>query len=170
MAWTDTEDFKVGQLVTHVANAQKGSLRSLKDNLNFLHGKNMASYFHDGTGADWTTTSESLVAIDATKFQVTITSTGGPIMTWFQGAVRRNSGSAFYAFFTIARIGDAFDLYEPTHPMWANRWKPVTLQKPYYNLPAGSHTFVVQWQISGGTVAVALDSESKPFFLAVEGI
>jgi hypothetical protein len=171
MAWTDTQDFKVGQLVTHVAAAEKGSLESLRQNLDFLHKRsNAVKYVHDGTGADWTTTSTEMIDIDATKFYLTIVSTGGPILTWFQGSNRRSGGSAYYTYFTIARVGDLFDNAEPNYPLWANRWKPIALWKPYWNLEAGSHTFTVRWQISGGTLGTALKADACPAFYVIEGM
>ena len=171
MAWTDTEEYKVGQLITHVAAAEKGSLESLRANLNFLHERsNMQQYQHPGTGSDLTTTSTRLVDIDSTNFKLTIASTGGPILTWFQGAVRRSTGSEFYMYFTIIREGDPIDNAEPNYPMFANRWKNIALIKPYWNLPAGNHTFIVQWQIINGAVAAELKADAKPFFAVVESI
>lgn len=170
MSWIDQEDYRVGQLITHVAAEPIASLEVLRGNLDFLHTKNMASYLHDGTGSDWTTTSTVLTDLDATKFKLTLTSTGGPIMTWFQGAVRRASGSAYYMFFTIVREGDPIDAIEPNYPMYGNNWKNISLLRPYWNLPAGDHVFTVRWQISGGTVAASLKADAKPFFVVIEGI
>lgn len=168
MSYLELDDFKVGQLVTHTAGAQ-GSIEQLRQNMYVLHDRNLVQYRHDGTGGNWQTTSTSLVKIDATKFQLTITTNGGPIMTWFQGSVRRASGSVYNAFYTIMREGDPVDNSEPNFPLWANTWKPLALFKPYYLLPAGTYTFAVYWQIVNGSAAVDLQAASKPQFHVWEG-
>lgn len=168
VSYSALDEVKVGQMANHSA-ATPGSIEQLRQNIQVLHDRNIEQYFHDGTGSDWSTTSTQLVAVDAAKFQLTITSNGGPIMTWFHGSTRRASGSAFYVFFTILRIGDPVDAYEPNFPQWANRWKPISVWKPYPFLPAGDHTFSVYWMISGGTVAAELQAASKPTFTVWEG-
>lgn len=166
--YADLPDVKVGQLANHNA-ATAGSVEQLRQNVQVLHDRNIEQYVHDGTGSDWTTTSEQLVAVDATKFQLTITTNGGPVMTWFQGSTRRATGVAHYVFFTVLRIGDPVDAYEPNFPQWATTWKPVAVWKPYPFLPAGTHVFSVYWMISGGTVAAGLQAASKPSFQVWEG-
>lgn len=168
MSWHDIADYKVGQLIKHNASVV-GSLEDLRQDIDFLHTQNLVQYQDTGAGADWTSTSTKLIPIDAAKFQVTITTTGGPVNTWFQGSVRRSTGAAFYGFFTIMREGDPVDNSEPNVPIWANRWKPLTIQKPYPFLPAGTHVFTVYWQISGGSVALELKANAKPFLAVWEG-
>jgi len=168
VSYSSLDDMKVGQLVNHNAGAA-GSIEQLRQNVEVLHDRNIEQYFHDGTGSDWTTTSTQLVAIDAGAFQLTITTNGGPVMTWFHGSTRRAAGSAFYVFFTILRVGDPVDAYEPNHPQWGKWWKPISVWKPYPFLPAGTHTFSVYWMISGGTVAAELRASSKPCFTVWEG-
>jgi len=168
VSYSSLDDFKVGQIVNHEAG-EPGSLEQLRQNIYVLHDRNIEQYFHDGMGADWTTTSSQLVKIDSGAFELTITTNGGPVMTWFQGSTRRATGSAHYIFFTIMREGDPVDAYEPNFPQWATTWKPISVWKPYWNLPAGEHTFSVYWMISGGTVAAALEAASKPCFTVWEG-
>ncbi len=166
--YSSLDDMKVGQLVNHNAGAA-GSIEQLRQNVYVLHDRNIGQYFHDGTGSDWTTTSAQLTKIDAGAFQLTVTSNGGPIMTWFHGSTRRATGSAHYVFMTIMREGDPVDAYEPNFPQWATTWKPISCWKPYWNLPAGEHTFAVYWMISGGSVAAELQAASKPCFTVWEG-
>lgn len=162
------DDFKVGQMANHTAGAA-GSIEQLRQNMYVLHARNIEQYQHDGTGSDWTTTSTSLVAVDAGAFELTITTNGGPVMTWFHGSTRRATGTAHYVYFTIMREGDPVDAYEPNFPQWATTWKPISVWKPYPLLPAGTHTFTVYWQISGGSVAADLQAASKPSFQVWEG-
>lgn len=166
--YAELSNFKVGQMANHTAGAA-GSIEQLRQNMYVLHDRNIEQYMHDGTGSNWSTTSTSLVEVDTGAFQLTITTNGGPVMTWFHGSVRRATGSAQYVFFTIMREGDPVDAYEPNFPQWATTWKPISCKKPYWNLPAGTHTFTVYWMISGGTVAAELQAASKPSFQVWEG-
>lgn len=168
VSYVSLDDFKVGQMANHEAGAA-GSIEQLRQNVEVLHSRNLEQYIHDGTGSDWTTTSTQLVKVDAGAFELTITTNGGPVMTWFQGSTRRATGSAFYVFFTIMREGDPVDAYEPNFPQWANLWKPIDCWKPYPFLEAGTHTFSVYWMISGGSVQAELQAASKPQFHVWEG-
>ncbi len=172
MSWTDTQDFKVGRLVTHIAAAQRDSLQSLKANIDFLHTKNMVSYLHDGTGSDWSTNSAVLIKIDDTKFQLTLTTTGGPVMAWFRGNVDRSTAvSTGYMIFTIVREGDPVDNSEPNYPFWAKRWHDFSIWKPFPFLPAGTYTFAVYWAlVSGAANLLRLKATAKPMFAVIEGM
>lgn len=168
VSYYELPDFKVGQMANHEAGAA-GSIEQLRQNVEVLHARNIEQYVHDGTGSDWTTTSQQLVKIDAAAFQLTITTNGGPVMTWFHGSTRRNGGSAYYTYFTIMREGDPVDAYEPNFPIWAFLWKPISVWKPYPMLPAGTHTFAVYWMISGAGNNAALQAASMPHFEVWEG-
>lgn len=168
VSYYELPDFKVGQMANHEAG-EAGSMEQLRQNVQVLHDRNIEQYFHDGTGSNWNTTSAQLVKIDATKFQLTITTNGGPVMTWFHGSVRRATGSAQYIYLTIMREGDPVDAYEPNFPQWATTWKPISCKKPYPFLPAGEHTFAVYWMISGGSVQADLQAGTKPHFTVWEG-
>lgn len=169
MPWVDLLRPRVGDMAKHDATAlRQFDLNDFKNNITHLRDVNKASYFHDGTGADWTTTSVPLVAIDATKFQVSLTTKGGPILVIFHGSFRRPTDN--YMFFTILRQGDPVDTSEPNWPMYAATWKPLTFIKPFLDLPAGTYTFTAMWQISGGTVAQELSALTKPFMIAMESL
>lgn len=170
MSYTELEDYKVGDLIVHNAGVQK-SIEALRQNVNVVHDRNIQQYFHDGTGSDWTTTVlyPSLVKVDATKFQLTITTHGGPVMAWFHGSVRRATGTAFNIWMNIIRDNDPVDNTEPAFPIWANTWKPMSLWKPFPSLVPGTYTFAVYWQIQGGSVQASLQAASKPHFTVWEG-
>lgn len=164
MTWTDIDIYSVPQLI------DKTALDTLKANLLYLHQPNQASYAHPGTGSDYTVTGSLGVDLDATNFALTITTTGGLVMTCFHGSLK--APAAQVVRMSIIRdelVGQAgrnlfydFDVDVAQAISTPRGW-----MKPFVGLPAGSHTFRVIWGVSGagtGTLEVAY----PPFFAAWE--
>jgi hypothetical protein len=164
MVWyPDLPNFRAGKMV----DAEQ--LNQLQSNLKFMHDLNYEGYFHDGSAVTWTTTNTVLTAVGS-EWVIDITTTGGPVLAWFQGTVQRANASEGYFYMTINRQGDPLDPLQPNWPFWAVGWKPVSLMKPYHNLPAGEHRFRLYWMVVSGTQLVQLRSQPKPFFVVMEGV
>lgn len=163
MAWTDIDQYKATQLVA------KADLDTLKDNIEYLHAPNAASYQHPGTGSDYTVSGQLGVDIDSTNFKLTITSYGGLILTgiygvWTAGVSSNTLRVNIIRDELIAQQGRNvfydFDQEIAGTVAIAKGWI-----KPFLGLPAGSHTFRVVWGCPAtGTLTVAF----KPYFWVVE--
>jgi len=167
VAWADIDLYAVNYLMTAAA------MNALADDLTYLHAPNFAVYHHPGTGGVYTLAAGNYGQdVDATNFNLTITTTGGPVMTLFSG-MGLTSDATTSARFTIVHL-------DPISYMGRNEFNvfdaeiesatavPVCILKPFDNLPAGSHTFRLTWGV-GGTGSGTLNVVEKPFLAAWEG-
>lgn len=158
MAWTDIERPDATQLI------DAAYLNAFKDNINYLHRPNFATYHHPGTGSNYTVTGSLGVDVDSTNFKLSITTTGGLVKACFYGQVQSSASTnsvrlAIIRDESVSYIGrNLFNDYdvevdsddaEGTHRGWI---------KYFPNLPAGLHTFTLVWGINPagtGTIHVA---------------
>lgn len=161
MAWIDIEQESVDVNVLMTAAA----MNILKDDINYLHAPNAASYYHPGTGGNYTVTGQLGVDVDSTNFSLTITTSGGPVLACFYGNVASGDSSTscrlnIVHLDTVSYIGrNLFSNFAAEITSAASNGMPVGFYVPFFDLPAGSHTFRLVWGVSGGgtgTLYVAL--------------
>lgn len=165
MAWTNIDRYRVGQPIA--AN----DLNTLRDNITHLRGANLVGYFHDGSGSDWTLgVLDTWTKVDASKFELTITTHGGPVTVIFSGSMRRLTNGVIH--YGIKMENDWIDPIPREQPVFATAWRPVTMIKPYPYLAAGTYTFSLYWLITSGSAANAatLEAATKPFMVVMESM
>jgi hypothetical protein len=152
MAFTAPSTFTAGQLIT--ANDLNTQLR---DNLIALKDPNSASYILNES-SDYATTSNAFVNVDATagKLSLSITlAVQADVFIFFTGSVE--SSAAARANFDIAmdgtRIGGDDGLLI-VGMNTINLSMPVSLTFLKTAVPAGSHTFNLQWKTNTGTLTM----------------
>lgn len=169
MAWNDIdlEDVDVNVLGT------SSLMNSLSDNLTYLHAPNAASYYHPGTGGNYTVSGSLGVDVDGTNFSLTITTYGGPVLAGFYGNIGTSATTTslrmnIIQVDTISHIGrNLFSNYATEVSSTTTTGEPRGFMVPFFDLPAGSHTFKLVWGVSGagtGTLYVAL----RPTFWVTE--
>lgn len=125
-------------------------------------------------GADYTTTSTSMVDVDATNLALAITTTGGDVEVGFPGAVSNSTNGAAVSFdlwVDGALLAGNNGIIGCTVPA-ANRIVPMhfTVTIP---LAAGAHTINLRWRVGSGTGklyagAAFFNGDFHPKFYAVE--
>ena len=112
--------------------------------------------------ADYTTTSNSFVDVDATDLALAITTKGGDVLVHFHGTVsNNNTGSAGALFLDIdvdgARVGGDDGIIKVRVDN-SNQEMPVSFSRLITGLAAASHTFKLQWKVmeSGGTTTATM--------------
>jgi len=129
----------------------------LSDNTQYLYDEvtySPAEYTYTrGSGTDYTTTSTSLVDIDATNLSTTLTTDGGDILVVFTGHASRPGGTPIQGVFAIVYDGtvrNAVTQYIDTGS------SNVSFSYVFNGVSAGSHTFKMQWrlQASGATLTL----------------
>lgn len=152
MAWTNVDKPAVPQLV----NA--AYMNALKDNINYLHLPNFATYHHPGTGANYTNTGTLGEDVDATNFNLSITTYGGLIAACFYGQLQVSAGTVRVGIVkldTVSYIGrNMFFSYDAESDQTVTPGDNVGFIKFFRNVPAGTHTFRLVWGISGGTATL----------------
>lgn len=148
MTWSDLVKPTVHQL------GDAAYLNALKDDINYLHLPNFATYHHPGTGPNYTVTGSLGQDVDSTNFSLSITSHGGLIKACFYGQIlsSANTNSVRMAIIRddpVSHVGrNLFNDYDietdtasagGTHRGWI---------KYFPNLPAGIHTFKLVWGIN----------------------
>lgn len=166
MPWADIDEYDVKQLMTAAAMA------SLKDDINYLLTPNAATYHHPGTGANYTTTGLG-EDLDATNFNLSITTYGGLVV------------SAFYGQFLSSGVGQSVRAavvhVDPISYLGRNLFWDYAVETTSINtngesrgwfqffpgLPAGTHQFKVVWGVGGGGTGTLLVGW-RPRFSVVE--
>lgn len=149
MAWTAPRTWVAGELVTAtLLNVH------LRDNLDALKAPPTLTY-EINNPSNYTTTSATFTDVDATNLALAITTTGGDVLCVFQGSLA-HSTSTDSVRFDIAvdgtRKGSTNGLIT-LRPANAGTTFAVQFIVVYLveGLSAGSHTFKLQWQTTGGT-------------------
>lgn len=161
MAWTDIDitEYDPNTLMT------AAGMNTLKDNLNYLHAPNAASYYHPGTGGNYTVTGQLGVDVDGTNFNLAITTSGGPVLACFYGNIGTSDTSTSLRMNivhvdNVSYIGrNLFNNFTAEITDTNVNGAPHGFIVPFFDLPAGSHSFKLVWGTSGagtGTLYVAL--------------
>lgn len=141
MAWTDPKTWTAAVLSSSDLNTH------LRDNLNAL--KEPPTDDHTVNEAtDYSTTSTSFTNVDGTDLSLTITTTGGDVLVHFHGVMANASGGILLDF-TVDGVRHSTDdgiLRHGTNVACA-----TTFTRLVTGLSAGSHTFVLQYKVTGGT-------------------
>lgn len=142
--WNTGDPLTAADLNTHV-----------RDNLEYLKDKPSAAYRADES-SDYSTTSTSFVNVDAAKFALAITTKGEDVLIGFLGSLVQSSASnAMYLDIQVdsTRLGldDGLLVLYPNSTAVRQSAGFVYLLR---GLAAGTHTFRLQWKVSGGTATL----------------
>lgn len=155
---------------------------NLARNIDFLFSGNTVHYEHPGSSpTSWTTNSTpNFVLVDAV-FQLDITTYGLPVMVGFTGNFKRATDGNMSLDIRHQYMISGNPVPDPNDPDDVNTaglaplvcpsWTPLSILKPYIQLPAGTHRFGLFWRINGGSTAnvVTLDGVTKPQMWVYEG-
>lgn len=166
MAWTDIEKPKAGDLIS-VANY----MGALKGNIEYLKQRNMSSYHHPGTGADYTVSGSLGVDIDGTNFNLSLTTYGGLVCACFFGQ---------FAVSTLDSIRVNIVITDDVSYKGRNLYSSYSAEictvdsanrgwiQFFPGLPAGTYNFKVVWGLSSAVHTGYLYVANKPFFAVWE--
>jgi hypothetical protein len=145
MAWTSPHTWSVSELVTSTKLNEQ-----LRDNMLALKDP-PTSLYNVNEGADYTTTSDTFVDVDATDLSLTIVTGGGDVLVWFYGTVRNaNGGGGVGLNFSVDGTDFAADdglLVTASSSTLAENVAFIVLVQ---GLSAGSHTFNLRYRRNGG--------------------
>lgn len=148
-SWVSPRTWTAGELITAtIMNAH------LRDQLTAL--KNRAYGVCDiDEASNYTTTSTSFTDVDATNLSITVVTGGGVMEVIFDGVVD-NSGAS-YNYMNVDIDGSpmvANDGINATQEGAAGERQIFSFNRRVIGLSAGSHTFKLQWKVSGGTATL----------------
>jgi len=150
MAFTDP--------VTYSANARLTGAQmnaALRDNMLALKFPPTAAYITAGRASDYSTTSTSFTAVDATNMALSITTTGngsggnGDVMICLCGTVYSSSSIRIY--FQILEDGVALNADDGLLVSEGSGVRPVSFMFLRANATAAAHTYTLNWRVSSGT-------------------
>lgn len=98
------------------------------------------------------TTSTEFVDVDADKFALTLTTSGGDVLVGFTGtAQNRNRAGSIYFNLSVDNVDYVADdgITRETAPT-GDRHGPMSFVILVRGLSAGSHTFKLRWKVSSG--------------------
>ncbi|MEO1643547.1 MAG: hypothetical protein AAFR67_00055 [Chloroflexota bacterium] len=139
MAWTQPKTWSNEPLVASDLNTH------LRDNMEALKEPPSANYELDET-SDYTTTSTTFVDVDSTNLSLTLDTNGGDVMVHFHATV----GMSSYVLFDVLVDGVRTGGDDGIVAQGAND-TTITFTRLITGLPAGSHTFTLQWKVHTGT-------------------
>lgn len=153
MAWNELANPRVPDLTDATFMA------SLKGNIEYLHTPNYAAYNHPGTGGNYTVTGELGQDVDATNFNLSLTTTGtgGLVAAVFQGQFKVTAGALranIVRVDTVSQPGrNLFNSFHTEISATDANGVGVGWIQYFDGLPAGTHSFKLVWGISpsGGT-------------------
>lgn len=164
MAWVGTKTVVAGDpLLIEDHNTY------VNTNLLYLLSPNRI-YVKNTSATDFTTTSSTYVAVDAT-LSASLTTYGGHIKI----------GATFNCDTTAGTITFAFDVDGTQHLQWNPNTNPIIGSPDYRGrnlmelflpssvIAAGAHTIALKWKVSGGGTATIYNDALNTFFWAVEG-
>src|SRR5260221_5905875 len=166
MPWTTPPTFTPGQVVTAT------DLNSyLRDNPSYLLGR-PNSAIRRNNGSDYTTSPSSFVDIDGTNLAITFVLSGTAVLITFAGALR-TAAARQQADFDVTVDGVRYGLGNngliSINIPNASVDNLVSFAVLVSGLAAGTHTFKLQWKVSGSTLTLrATSSQNEPTFCAVE--
>lgn len=151
--WTAMDNLATGDLVT------EADMDAIRGNIEYLLDPNADAILYNNT-ADYTTTSATMVDVDATNLSITITTNGGPVLVTFSGAAQHNLARS--TGFDVAVDGTAQGAtftyginMVTTNANTLNLYMPVSFAILITGLSAASHTFKLQWNTGGATAKLA---------------
>jgi hypothetical protein len=159
MPWHTPITWQVDQLVTEThLNAQ------IRDNMDYLKERvdspASAQYTANET-SDYSTSSTTFVDVDATNLAFTLTTKGNAVMLGFYGTVNTATASDIYIYFDVLvdgvrRAGDdgMVLVARKGGSGFALGTDSVAFVHLIPSLSAGSHTFKLQWKVSGGSATL----------------
>ncbi len=165
MPWTTEPTFVSGQIV-----GASDLNTYLRDDMNFVfNGKALAQTMY-AKGSDYTTTSTSMVDIDATNLALTITVTTGRVRINFAGYFYSDSAVSRVAFIDVLVDGTSINGGNPEQKAYADtNGTPMSFTVYKTGLSAASHTFKLQWKmINPGTLHLVSDTTSAVLFSVEE--
>lgn len=147
MAWATPATRSVSELITAaIWNAD------LVDNLLYLYARPAASYI-GVAGGNYTVTSTSYVALDATNLKLTLTTSSGRVLV---GVIMNAAADATRSagFRVNIDSGSSYDYWGDSHQVFVTpnviSFAPLLLT----GLSAGSHTFQLETKTSAGTMTI----------------
>jgi hypothetical protein len=162
MAWTDIDLYRIPHLMT------ASDVTLLRDNINYLNRPNAATYQHPGTGSDYTVTGSLGQDLDATNFNLSITTTGGLVIACLFCQVSVTAGTVRL---NIVRVDEVSHIGHNMFTTWAVEsggtdadGVPASCICFFPNLPAGTHSFKVIWGINPTTETGTMNVDYKPRF------
>ena len=155
--WVNDQPLTADDLNTH-----------LRDNLLALKEPPTAIYQLDES-ADYSTTVTDFVDVDPVKLALTLTTSGGDVLIGFGGLVQQASGTVGRVYFDVAvdgqRIGTDDGLIAVVtnaNDLTGDLLESLAFTVWRTNLPAGVHTFTLQWKTNGADYLL-LAGPSSPY-------
>lgn len=148
MAWTDLAKPVVPQL------GDMAYMNAFKDDINYLHAPNIATYHHPGTGADYTVSGSLGQDVDGTNFSLNLTTYGGVVAACFYGQFKVTSSGnsirlALVRHETVSYVGrNLFYSYDAEVENTGTEGEHRGFIKHFKDLPAGTHNFRLVWGIN----------------------
>ena len=161
MAWTTPTTRSVSELITAgVWNTD------LVDNLLYLYSRPAASYT-GVAGGNYTVTSTSYVALDATNLKLTLTTSSGRVLV---GVIMNAAADATHSagFRVNIDSGASYGYWGDSHLVYTNpnviSFAPLLLT----GLSAASHTFQLEVKVNGGTMTIYRSTAQPVHFWVME--
>jgi hypothetical protein len=109
--------------------------------------------------SDYTTTSTSFVAVDATNYNLSITTNGGEVEIHFDGMMSHTAvaGRVYFDVYidSTTYLGGDDGLSGAKPPSGDNfGWRPIAFTRRITGLSAAAHTFQLHWKTSGATATL----------------
>ena len=162
-SWTTPRTWSDNELVTAaLINAH------VRDNEDYLLNPNDI-YVKNTSSTDFTTTSASYVAVDAT-LSVALTTYGGGVIIGTTFNCDASAGTITFAFDVDGTQHLEFNpVVNPTPGTPDSRGRNVMVVRlPDSVVAAGAHTVSLKWKVSGGGTATIYNDALNTFFWAVE--
>lgn len=164
MAWTAPRTWVTDEVVTAaLLNTH------LRDNLIALKDPPSSDYVLN-EGADDTTSSTSFGDVDATNLSLTITTVGGDVFVHFHGSFAGlSSGNFVFLDVDVDGVRHGSDDGIIQAEALSGDMHAISFSRLITGLAAASHTFKLQWKVSGGTVTLfsgagTSDKDTHPQF------
>lgn len=144
ITWADGNRVTKSQLVV-----------ALQDNMNALKSPPTSVYTSNGHLADYSTTSTSFTDVDSSNLALSITTTGNgnagnaDVFIWLCGTVYSSTGIRIY--FRLLEDGVALNADDGLCLSEGTGTRSASFQFLRVNATAGTHTYKLQWKVSGGT-------------------
>lgn len=101
--------------------------------------------------SDYTETSTTFVDVDATNLALTITTNGGDVLVGFHGSFNNGSGDVFLDVAVDGTRDGGDDGYIRVRTASGVTQNAASFTRTITGLSAASHTFKLQWKVTGGT-------------------
>ena len=157
MAWTTPKTWSAEPLTSNDLNTY------VRDNQNNIRARQDTNDKYIGTGSgDYTTTSTSLVDVDATNLSLTITTHGGDVLVGFVGIAVAPAANLV----TFSVNVDGSNPFSSAGLSAASQHTDTaSFVCLIEGLSAGSHTFKLQWLTGGGTATLRNNVQYPHFWV-----